>query len=214
MKKIKLKDIKNAVEVGEKVFPYMEPVVKKYGPKAAEQVVQKAKLAGELVQGVRGSVTDKMQQHKDEQDLKKFREEAKKRAINSSLPPVSAEEFYKCFEANISDSSELKTGYLAIPGCFAIITLKSPREKDVTAFKDVYVGCGNTIGFDVYSQLCGFGNIDVYADFKFKEPMKVLIYPCDQDQIKSRFTDLVEDLQSIDSYNKWEALRVTDSADN
>lgn len=210
--KIGLGDIKNAIDFGKEVLPYVEPTVKKYGPIVAEQISQKAGQAGNAVKGFQGAVFEKAQQIKDNKAHKKELEEARNRAITSSISSVSAEEFFRSFEANISDVNDLKTGYMAISGCYVILTMKSNREKDLSEYKDVYVGCSDTIGFDVYSQLCGFGNVDVYADFKFKQPMKILIYPCDSDQLESRYASLVQDFQSVSSYNKWEAIKSEQSS--
>lgn len=205
--KIGLGDIKKAVDIGKEVLPYVEPAVKKYAPIVAEQFAKKAEQAGGAARGVQSAVFEKAQQLKDNKAQKKELEDARNRAIASSLPSVSAEKFFENFEANISDVNNLKNGYMAISGCYVILTMKSNREKNLSEYRDVYVGCSETVGFDVYSQLCGFGNVDVYADFKFKQPMKILIYPCDIDQLKDRYASLVQDLQSVSSYNKWEAMK-------
>ena len=81
-----------------------------------------------------------------------------------------------------------------------------------SAYKDIYVGCGKSIGFSIYTQLCGFGNVDVYADFKFKKPMIVLLFPCEEEDLKTRFDSLVRDLQAMSSYNKWDVLARSDEA--
>lgn len=93
---------------------------------------------------------------------------------------------------------------MGFTGCYAILTMKSSREKDLSAYKDVFVGCGKSVGLEVYSQLRGLGNVDVYADFKFKEPMWILSYPCDEEELGSQFTNLLQALQAVDSYNKWD----------
>lgn len=205
--KIGLGDIKKAVDIGKEVLPYVEPAVKKYAPIVAEQFGKKAEQAGGAVKSAQSAVFEKAQQLKDNKAQKKELEAARSKAIASSISSVSAEEFFKNFEANISDANDLKTGYMAISGCYVILTMKSNREKDLSEYKDAYVGCSDTVGFDVYSQLCGFGNVDVYADFKFKQPMKILLYPCDSDQLESRYASLVQDFQSVSSYNKWEAMK-------
>lgn len=43
--------------------------------------------------------------------------------------------------------------------------------------------------------------MSVYADFKFKEPMKVLIYPYEESEMLSRCAELAESLQAFNSYN-------------
>ena len=211
--KIGLGDIKKAVDIGKEVLPYVEPAVKKYAPIVAEQFGKKAEQAGGAVRGVQSAVFGKAQQLKDNKAQNKELKDARNRAIASSLPPVSAEKFFENFEANISDVNNLKNGYMAISGCYVLLTMKSNREKDLSEYRDVYVGCSETVGFDVYSQLCGFGNVDVYADFKFKQPMKILIYPCDIDQLKDRYASLVQDLQSVSSYNKWEVIKSEQSGE-
>ena len=211
--KIGLGDIKKAVDIGKEVLPYVEPAVKKYAPIVAEQFGKKAEQAGGAVRGVQSAVFGKAQQLKDNKAQNKELKDARNRAIASSLPPVSAEKFFENFEANISDVNNLKNGYMAISGCYVLLTMKSNREKDLSEYRDVYVGCSDTVGFDVYSQLCGFGNVDVYADFKFKQPMKILLYPCDSDQLESRYASLVQDFQSVSSYNKWEAIKSKQSGE-
>lgn len=62
------------------------------------------------------------------------------------------------------------------------------------------------------TQLCGFGNVDVYADFKFKRPMMILLFPCEEKDLESRYEALVRDLQAESSYNKWDVLARSDEA--
>lgn len=130
----------------------------------------------------------------------------------SSLPPISAKEFFENFENNVSSEADLSDGYMAIAGCYAVVTMKSAREKDPSAYEDVYVGCGKSMGFSIYTQLCGFGNVDVYADFKFKRPMMILLFPCEEKDLESRYEALVRDLQAEGSYNKWDVLARSDEA--
>lgn len=219
MAKIGLEDIKNAVDVGKKAvdvgkefLPIVKPLIDEHGAEVVDAVSDSAKRAGALIGKARVAFTGKINQRRDERESKKALEEARRRAVTASLPAVDAKTFCKCFEDNVSETGDLATGYMAISGCYAIITLKSPREKDLAAYKDVYVGCSEAIGFDVYSQLRGFGNVDVYADFKFEQPMMILVYPCDVNQMAERFAGLVEDLQSATSYNKWEVLHALDAA--
>jgi len=132
--------------------------------------------------------------------------------VASSLPPISAKEFFENFENNVSSEADLNDGYMAIAGCYAIATMKSAREKDPSAYEVVYVGCGKSMGFSIYTQLCGFGNVDVYADFKFKRPMMILLFPCEEKDLETRYEALVRDLQAEGSYNKWDVLARSDEA--
>ncbi len=54
--KIGLGDIKNAIDFGKEVLPYVEPAVKKYGPIVAEQISQKAGQAGDAVKSAQSAV--------------------------------------------------------------------------------------------------------------------------------------------------------------
>lgn len=202
MAKIKLQDVKKAVDIGKEAMPLIKPIVEKHGPKVADQAEKMMHQAGSAVDGAKDFIAAKIQQHKDGKVQKKTLEENKKKAVASSLPPIPADEFFKNFESNISDAADLSNGYMAICGCYAIITLKSPKEKDLSEYKDVYVGCGKSVGLSVYSHFRGLGNVDVYADFKFKEPMKVLLYPCEENEMSIRCAELAESLQAFESYNK------------
>ncbi len=202
MAKIKLQDVKKAVDTVKEVVPLIEPIVRKHGPKVADQAGKMAHQAGNAVDGARKSITVKIQQREDGREQKRTLDEGRKKAVANSLPPIPADEFFENFEANVSDARDLDNGYLAICGCYAIITLKSAREKDLSAYKDVYVGCSKSVGLSVYSHFRGLGNVDVYADFKFKEPMRVLLYPCEEDEMLSRCAELAESLQAFDSYNE------------
>ena len=210
MTKIKLQDVKNAVDLGKDLLPIVAPVFELYAPKVADQIQKKAKQVSDGAGDAKESVLKKIQQRKDGMEQKAALERDRKKAVAGALPSISAEEFFNNFEANVMDGSELDNGFMAITGCYAILTLKSPREKDLSAYKDVYVGCSKSVGLSVYSQFRGFGNIDVYADFKFKEPMRVLVYPCEEEDLEGRFASLVRNLQAVDSYNKWDVLHSSD----
>lgn len=202
MSKIELHDVKKAVDAVKEAMPLIEPIVRKHGPEIAGQAGKIAHQAGNAVGSAKKSIATKIQQRKDRKELRRALDENRRKAVTSSLPPISADDFFKNFEANVSDATDLGNGYLAICGCYAILTLKSTREKDLSAYKDVYVGCSKSVGLSVYSHFRGLGNVDVYADFKFKEPMRVLVYPCEEDEMPKRCAELAENLQALDSYNK------------
>lgn len=211
MAKIRLQDVEKAVVLGKQFFPFVAPVIMAHAPQVVDQVQKKAKQTVGGAEEAKGVFRSKIQQRKDEKDRKAALDTARKNAVASALPPIPAKDFFKNFEANTPEGGDLDRGYMAITGCYAILTLKASGEKDLSAFKDVYVGCSETVGFSVYSQFRGCGNVDVYADFKFGEPMKVLIYPCEGDEMESRFAGLVQDYQAVGSYNRWDLLRFRDS---
>ena len=210
--KIKLQDVKRAIDIGKDVRPFVEPAVNKYGPTLIDWTQQRGKQAVDSLGGARDSFLSKSQAIKDKKERRKSLEAARKKAVASSLPPISAKEFFENFENNVSSEADLNDGYMAIAGCYAIATMKSAREKDPSAYEDVYVGCGKSMGFSIYTQLRGFGNIDVYADFKLKRPMMILLFPCEEKDLETRYEALVRDLQAESSYNKWDVLARSDEA--
>lgn len=212
MPKIKLKEVQEAIKLGKEVVPMLQPLVEQYAPKVIEQVQEKANAAAENGKNAKLAFLNGRQEKKEAKEQGRAAEEMRKKTVASSLPPITAKDFFKNFENNVADGSELESGYMGFAGCYAIVTMKSPREKDLSAYKDVFVGCGRSVGLAVYSQLRGLGNIDVYADFKFKQPMWVLSYPCDEDELGPRFADLLQSLQAADSYNKWD-LQSIDSVE-
>lgn len=164
MGKIKLQDVKKAIDIGKDVLPFVEPAVNKYGPALIDWGQQRGKQAADSLGEARDSFLSKGRAIKDKKEQQKSLEASRKKAVASSLPPISAKEFFENFENNVSSEADLSDGYMAIAGCYAVVTMKSAREKDPSAYEDVYVGCGKSMGFSIYTQLCGFGNVDVYAD--------------------------------------------------
>lgn len=184
----------------------------KYGPALIDWGQQRGKQAADSLGEARDSFLSKGRAIKDKKEQQKSLEASRKKAVASSLPPISAKEFFENFENNVSSEADLSDGYMAIAGCYAVVTMKSAREKDPSAYEDVYVGCGKSMGFSIYTQLCGFGNVDVYADFKFKRPMMILLFPCEEKDLECRYETLVRDLQAESSYNKWDVLARSDEA--
>lgn len=204
MPKIKIQNLQKAINLSKDVLPLVQPYIEEYAPMVVEQVREKADVAVKKGKVAKLEFLSKHQERKAAKEQSKVNDEARKKAVASSLPPISAKEFYKNFENNVVEGAELDSGYMGFAGCYAIVTLKSSREKDLAAYKDVFVGCGKSVGLAVYSQLRGLGNIDVYADFKFSAPMWVLSYPCDAGEIGPRFAELLESLQAAESYNRWD----------
>lgn len=202
--KIKLKDIQELAKIAKEVIPVVQPYIVKYAPKIAEEAQKRASNAADNGKRMKLEFLNGMEERKKSRERSKAAEEARKKTVISSLPPITAKEFFKNFESNVSDDGKLDSGYMGFTGCYAIITMKTSREKDLSAYENVFVGCGKSVGVAVYSQLRGLGNIDVYADFKFGQPMWVLSYPCDEEELGPQFANLLQALQSADSYNKWD----------
>lgn len=210
--KIKLQDVKGAIDIGKDVLSFVKPAMDKHVPALIDWGQRRGKQAADNLGKVRDSILSKGQAIKDKKGQQKSLEAARKKAVASSLPPISAKKFFENFENSVSSEADLSDGYMAIAGCYAITTMKSTREKDPSAYEDVYIGCGKSIGFSIYTQLCGFGNVNVYADFKSKRPMMILLFPCEEKDLETRYEALVSDLQAESSYNKWDVLAHSDEA--
>ena len=210
--RIKLQDVKRAIDIGKDVLPFVEPAINKFGPILVNWGQQRGQEVADHLGEARGSVVSKRQAIKDKKEQKKLLEAARRKAVARALPPISAKEFFENFENGVSNEDDLSDGYMAIADCYAIATMKSAREKELSAYEDIYVGCGKSMGFNIYTQLRGFGNVDVYADFKFKKPMMILLFPCEEKDLETLFEALVRDLQAEKSYNKWNVLGRSDEA--
>ena len=210
--KIKLQDVKRAIDIGKDVLPFFRTRLGVIRTRSNRLGATEGKAGSRQSGRRRDSLLSKGQAIKDKREQQKSLEAARKKAVASSLPPISAKEFFENFENSVTSVADLSDGYMAIAGCYAIATMKSTREKDPSAYEDVYVGCGKSMGFSIYTQLCGFGNVDVYADFKFKKPMMILLFPCEEKDLETRYEALVRDLQAESSYNKWDVLARSDEA--
>lgn len=202
MSKVKLQDVQRAAKLAKDILPMLQPVLEQYAPELINLTQEKAKDAVEKGKRAKLEFLSSRQKKKEAKEQEIAAAELRKRAVTSSMAPMTAEGFYKSFESSVADTSKLDSGFMGITGCYAIITMKSSREKDLSAYKDVYVGYSKSIGLAVYSQLRGLGNIDVYADYKFKQPMWILCYPCNEAEIGPHFAELLRSLQAADSYNK------------
>lgn len=146
MPKIQLKDVQKAIKVGKEVLPMVQPYIEQYAPMIIEQVQEKANLAAENGKKAKLEFLNGIQEKKEIKELSKAADDSRKKTVSSSLPPITAKAFFENFENNVSDGSELDSGYMGFTGCYAILTMKSSREKDLSAYKDVFVGCGKSVG--------------------------------------------------------------------
>ena len=109
MPKIKLQDLqkvinlgKNAMDLGKEVLPALQPVIEKYAPKVVEQVQEKADEAARNGKNARLAFLNNLQEKKEAKEQSKATEETRKKAVASSLPPITAKEFYRNFENNVA----------------------------------------------------------------------------------------------------------------
>ena len=58
------------------------------------------------------------------------------------------------------------------------------------------------MGKAIHGDLTGLGNVDVYADVKYKQHVYILLYPCPMDKIDELEASLIAALDADVSYNK------------
>ena len=58
---------------------------------------------------------------------------------------------------------------MGFSGCYVIATYAHAVKKgDFSKFRDLYVGKSENVGDSIFKDLTGRGNVDVYADVKYK----------------------------------------------
>lgn len=125
---------------------------------------------------------------------------AKQETLASCAYAHNAADFKKDYDAASAAGVQLPV-HLAQPGCFVVLKMPNPYVKDLARYEEVYVGSGMLLGEAVYEQLVGEGNPDVYADFKYKQALEILLYPCEEGQIRDLKLSLIVNLQAFASYN-------------
>lgn len=97
MAKIKLRDVKNAVDTVREVMPIIEPLVREHGPKVVDQAEKIAHQAGNAVDDAKRTITEKIQQHKDGQAQKELSVKARRK--------LSLDHFHQYLQASFSRTS-------------------------------------------------------------------------------------------------------------
>lgn len=214
----KVNNAKKIIMTAARLIETIGPVLEKYGPTAVELVKDsvpkvadtaenavkfvgaKADDMGNTVAEAVAKAKNRNKQARDKKEQEKILRKAREDTVKSCAYDLSAKEFKKSFEANKTVGIS-KGGFMPIPGCFALMLMPDARSKDFSKYKKVYVGSGLSIGDDVYEQLTGDGNPDIYADVKYDQPVQVLLYPCDKDQLEEVKAALILNFQAYDSYN-------------
>ena len=198
-----------AKEVAEMAKPLVDaaaPAVERMAPVVKEKAVKAKDNVAQAADEARVVLTDKAKKAQEAKAEKKSVSACRKHAIEKAADVKDAQEFFRIFEKSIPETGEMASGYNAYCGCYAILTMPSALTKDLASYKDVYVGASTSVGFAVYQQLVGMGNVDVYADFKYKQPMKILMYPCNPDQLQAMYDGFLRDFDAVNSYNSWDVV--------
>lgn len=94
-------------------------------------------------------------------------------------------------------------GYLAYPGCYVVLTFgKGVKQDDYGKFRDVYVGASSNMGVAIRANFIGLGDPDVYADVKYQQDVRVLVFPCAEENLDQLRQSLIVALDADASYNR------------
>ena len=95
------------------------------------------------------------------------------------------------------------SGYLAYPGCYVVLTFgRGVKQDDYGKFRDVFVGASANMGAAIRADFIGLGDPDVYADVKYKQDVRVLVFPCAEENIDRLRQSLIVALDADMSYNR------------
>lgn len=167
--------------------------------KALGTVKGAASAVGEKGSRVGNSIRSKVDARAEE----KARKEARRAILDGAGIRMSSEQFLDNWKSQEKIPGQTSEGYLSYSGCYVIATYPSSvRKDDYSTFRDLYVGKSNNIGTSIYSDLTGEGNVDVYADVKYKQHVYVLLYPCAPEKADQLESSLVIALDADESYNR------------
>ena len=137
---------------------------------------------------------------KDEKAAKPKKKQVKA-ALKAAAVNVSAKKFAKMWTKRDQESGISSVGCFEASGCYAI--LRYPKgAKKATQFTDAYVGGSHNMGASVMRQLQGDGNPDVYADMKYGQDLRVLLYPYPEELLRAKSHELIMLFDANRSYNR------------
>lgn len=166
--------------------------------KALGTVKGAASVVGEKGSKVSSSIRSKVDAHAEE----KARKEARRTILDGAGIRMPSEQFLDNWKSREKIPGQTSEGYLSYSGCYVIATYSSPvRKDDYSAFRELYVGKSDNIGASIYSDLTGGGNVDIYADVKYKQHVYVLLYPCAPEKAGQLESSLIIALDADESYN-------------
>lgn len=126
-----------------------------------------------------------------------------KRALKVAVVNVSARTFAKKWR-NYADAPGISSaGCYSVSGCYVFLRFSNKNNKGkLHRFDDVYVGGSTDMGASVMRHLEGKGNPDVYADVKYGQNVRVLLFPYPPEQLRAKTQELIELLDANRSYNE------------
>lgn len=153
--------------------------------------------AGSAAAGVAGKVREASAARRESKE----RDRARKTLLDRAGSTIAAERFLE----NWSAAADAGEAYLDYSGCYVVVTLDRGIKKEASDYRDVYVGSSESMGEAILKDLVGLGNPDVYADVKYKQDVRVMLFPCRREKIEQLRDSLVVALDADESYNRTRA---------
>ena len=188
--------------------------------KAAGVAGMAAGAAGSVAHGAAEKVKDAAASREEE----KARREARRVVLEGAGVRLTPEKFFENWNqhafvaqsgasaaegvatldpASHPQASAAVSGYLAYPGCYVVLTFgRGVKQDDYGKFRDVFVGASANMGAAIRADFVGLGDPDVYADVKYKQDVRVLVFPCAEENIDRLRQSLIVALDADMSYNR------------
>lgn len=160
---------------------------------------------GGAVGGIGHVAGDKIKGTFDARAQEKARREARRTLLDGAGIRMSVSQFMENWN-NQAKLQQADSDYLAYSGCYAIATYGGAvRNDDFGSFKEIYIGKSENMGKSIHADIVGLGNVDVYADVKYKQHVYVLLYPAEAEKLDTLEQSLITALDADSSYNKAKA---------
>lgn len=197
-------------------LPDMIPVVKPAFDKASEAMKERSQSKGPKENKLRAmmqssadslkqksqEVADAMRDQREAREQEKARIAARKALLDGAGIRMPVEQFMENWKTQKQASGMLADDYLAYAGCYVLATFASAvKRDDFSTFKELFVGKSERMGADIYRDIVGLGNVDIYADVKYGQHVYVLLFPCAAEKTGELYDALVTALDADQSYN-------------
>lgn len=167
--------------------------------KVASTARDAAGAIGDATRGARESIGVAASSRAEE----KARKLARKTLLDGAGTRMSAERFMEGWATQEGlAEGQGGTGYLDFVGCYVVVTCEGAVHRDdYSRYRDLYVGKSTNMGRSIHDDFTGRGNVDVYADVKYKQHVYVLLYPCREEKLDQLEESLITALDARQSYN-------------
>lgn len=190
------------------VAPVAGQVASKIQEKAPDALGGQAEKLFDVARGAAAAVGEKGQaagdaikKSFDARAQERARREARRALLDGAGIRMPVSQFLENWETQ-EKLDQVNGGYLAYCGCYAIATYPAVVKKDdYGSFRDIYIGRSENMGSSIHADIVGLGNVDVYADVKYKQHVYVLLYPCEPAKLDVLESSLITALDADASYN-------------